>query len=43
MVQADGVTIENKEGVFGVKAISTDLLVQGELELVLNGGNASLN
>ena len=43
MVKADGVTIENKEGVFGVKAISTDLLVQGELELILNGGNASLN
>lgn len=43
MVKADGVTIENKEGTFGVKAISTDLLVQGEIELVLNGGNAALN
>lgn len=31
------------DGVGEVKAISTDLLVQGELELILNGGNASLN
>ena len=43
MVKADGVTIENKEGTFGVKAISTDLLVQGDQELILNGGNAALN
>lgn len=31
------------DGVGEVKAISTDLLVQGELELILNGGNAALN
>ena len=43
MVKADGVTIENNEGTFAVKAISTDLLVQGDLELILNGGNAALN
>ena len=43
MVKADGVTIENKNGTFGVKEISTDLLVQGEVELILNGGNAALN
>ena len=30
------------DGVGEVKAISTDLLVQGEFELILNGGNASL-
>ena len=38
----DGTTLQLSDaGVASVKAISTDLLVQGELELVLNGGNAS--
>ena len=31
------------DGVGEVKAISTDILVQGEFELILNGGNAALN
>lgn len=31
------------DGVGEVKAISTDILVQGEYELILNGGNASLS
>jgi fructose-1-phosphate kinase PfkB-like protein len=30
------------DGVGEVKAISTDILVQGDFELILNGGNASL-
>jgi hypothetical protein len=38
----DGTTIQLSDaGVASVKAISTDLLVQGELELVLNGGSAN--
>ena len=37
---ADEVSIQAKEGVLSVKAISTDLLVQGENELILNGGTA---
>ena len=40
-VVADGTTIENKEGTLSVKAVSTDVLVQGDLELVLNGGSAN--
>ena len=40
-VTADGTTIESTNNVFSVKAVSTDTLVQGELELVLNGGSAS--
>ena len=40
-VTADGTTIESTNNVFSVKAVSTDILVQGELELVLNGGNAT--
>ena len=40
-VVADGTTIENNEGTLSVKAVSTDVLVQGDLELVLNGGSAS--
>ena len=38
----DNVTLQVSEaGVASVKAISTDLLVQGNLELVLNGGKAN--
>lgn len=37
---ADEVSIQAKEGVLSVKAVSTDLLVQGENELILNGGTA---
>ena len=38
----DGTTLQLSEtGLASVKAISTDLLVQGELELVLNGGSAN--
>ena len=40
-VTADGTTIESTNNVFSVKAVSTDVLVQGDLELVLNGGSAS--
>ena len=42
MVKADGVSIQNTDGTFSVKAVSTDLLVQGNYELILNGGNADL-
>ena len=42
VIDVDGVSLQLSDaGVASVKAISTDLLVQGELELVLNGGNAS--
>ena len=38
----DNITVEVKaDGKIGVKAISTDLLVQGEQELILYGGNAN--
>lgn len=38
----DNTTLQLSEtGVASVKAISTDLLVQGELELILNGGSAN--
>ena len=37
---ADEVSIQAKEGVLSVKAVSTDLLFQGESELILNGGTA---
>lgn len=40
LAQADGTTIESVDGVFSVKAVSTDLLVQGTDELIMNGGNA---
>ena len=43
MVKADGTSIENKDGTFSVKAVSTDVLVQGAEELILNGGNATLS
>lgn len=43
MVKADGTSIENKDGTFSVKAVSTDVLVQGKDTLILNGGNASLS
>jgi hypothetical protein len=43
MVKADEVSIKNTNGTFSVKAVSTDLLVQGSYELILNGGNAALN
>ena len=38
----DGTSLELSDaGVASVKAVSTDLLVQGELELILNGGKAN--
>ena len=38
----DGVSLQLSDtGIASVKAISTDLLVQGELELILNGGSAN--
>lgn len=38
----DGVSLQLSDaGVASVKAVSTDLLVQGELELILNGGSAN--
>jgi hypothetical protein len=38
----DNVTLQLSDtGIASVKAISTDLLVQGTLELVLNGGSAN--
>ena len=40
LVKVDNVSIKADEGVISVKAVSTDLLVQGEQELVLNGGSA---
>lgn len=40
LVKVDGTTIKATEGVIGVKAVSTDLLVQGTDELVMDGGNA---
>ena len=37
----DGVSLQvSEDGVASVKAVSTDLLVQGTEELILNGGNA---
>ena len=41
MVKADGTSIVNNEGTFSVGAVSTDKLVNGSIELVLNGGNAT--
>lgn len=41
MVKADGTSIINNEGTFSVGAVSTDKLVNGEMTLVLNGGNAT--
>ena len=41
MVKADGITIQNTDGTFSVKAVSTDLLTQGAEELILNGGGAN--
>ena len=43
MVKADGTTIENIDGTFSVKSVSTDMLTQGEMTLVLNGGSAATN
>ena len=40
LVKVDNVSIKADEGVISVKAVSTDLLVQGEQELILNGGSA---
>ena len=41
LVKVDNTTIQANEGVISVKAISTDLLTQGQNELILNGGSAS--
>jgi hypothetical protein len=40
MVKADDTSIQNNDGTFSVKAVSTDLLVQGEYELYLDGGSS---
>ena len=40
LAKADGTSIESTAGTFSVKAVSTDLLVQGANELILNGGTA---
>ena len=42
-VVANKVYVDASTNIGEVKAISTDLLVQGEFDLILNGGNASLN
>ena len=41
MVKADGTSIVNNEGTFSIGAVSTDKLVNGEMTLILNGGNAT--
>lgn len=41
IVKVDDKTIQSTEGVISVKAVSTDLLVQGSAELILDGGSAS--
>ncbi len=40
MVKADGLSIVNNNGTFSVNQVSTDMLAQGELDLVLCGGKA---
>lgn len=40
VVKVDGTSIDSTDGVIGVKAVSTDLLKQGNDTLVLMGGNA---
>lgn len=40
LVKVDDTTIKSTDGVIGVKAVSTDLLVQGVDELIMDGGNA---
>ena len=40
LVKVDDVTIQSNEGVISVKSVSTDLLTQGEEELILCGGSA---
>jgi hypothetical protein len=42
MVKADGTSIVNNAGTFSVGAVSTDNLVQGNMTLVLNGGDAQV-
>lgn len=42
-VVANKMYVDATTNIGEVKAISTDLLVQGEFELILNGGNAGLN
>lgn len=42
LLKVDNTTIvENENHVISIKEVSTDLLIQGEYELVLNGGNSS--
>lgn len=41
LAKVDDVTIQSAQGVISVKAVSTDLLVQGSAELILDGGSAS--
>ena len=41
LVKVDDKTIKAEAGVLSVKEISTDLLVQGQQELILNGGTAN--
>lgn len=40
LVKVDDVTIQSNEGVISVKSVSTDLLTQGQEELILCGGSA---
>lgn len=40
LVKVDNVTIQSNEGVISVKSVSTDLLTQGQEELILCGGSA---
>lgn len=40
LVKVDDITIQSNEGVISVKSVSTDLLTQGQEELILCGGSA---
>lgn len=42
LVRADNTSIINNAGVLSVGAVSTDLLIQGTQELILNGGSATI-
>lgn len=42
-VDVDNITIEFVNGILGVKAISTDLLTQGQNVLILSGGSSTEN
>lgn len=40
LVKVDNTTIEVKDEVIAIKSVSTDILTQGVIELILNGGTA---